>query len=81
MRIDPELLARDLIARTERAVEAVARLAVDTRITFKIEDIVDVVERDLPANYPAPTMGVTTRRDMITDMAQAILSGEMYETD
>ncbi|WP_146051007.1 hypothetical protein [Streptomyces noursei] len=78
MTIDYESLTRDLIARTEQAVEAVAHLAVDSQITFKIDDVVDAVERALPAGYPAPTTGETTRRDVITQMAQDILSGEMY---
>ncbi|GHH27130.1 hypothetical protein [Streptomyces lanatus] len=79
MAFDNESLVRDLIARTERAVESVAHLAVDSQITFKIDDIVDAVERALPAGYPAPTTGETTRRDVIAQMAQVILSGEMYE--
>jgi len=76
---DYEALVRDLVARTERAVESVAHLAVDSNITFKIADIVDAVERGLPADYPAPTTGTTTRRDVIEGMARDILSGEMYE--
>lgn len=79
MTFDAEWFARDLIARTERAVESVAHLTVDTDITFKINDIVDMVERDLPAGYSAPTAGEVTRRDIITGMAQDIMSGEMYE--
>ncbi|PCG85456.1 hypothetical protein CIB93_13965 [Streptomyces sp. WZ.A104] len=79
MDVDYESLTLDLITRTERAVETVAGLAVDTNITFEIKDIVDAVERDLPTGYPEPTTGETTRRDVITQMAQDILSGEMYE--
>ncbi|WP_157874547.1 hypothetical protein [Streptomyces sp. AcH 505] len=78
MPLDQEHLLHDLIGRTERAVETVARLAVDTNITFTVDDIVDAVERDLPAGYPAPTAGELTRRDLIAQMAQSILSGEMY---
>ncbi|QLJ06725.1 hypothetical protein HZZ00_37460 (plasmid) [Streptomyces sp. NEAU-sy36] len=77
---DYESLVRDLIARTERAVEDVARLAVDTGVTFKVDDIVDAVERGLPAGYPAPTTGEVTRRDIIGQMAQGIVSGEIYES-
>lgn len=73
-----EALVHDLIARTEKAVESVARLAVDTGITFRLEDVVDAVERDLPADYPAPTEGTAVRRDLIAQMAQDILTGEMY---
>lgn len=77
---DPyESLALDLIARTERAVEDVARLSTDTDITFQVKDIVDAVERGLPADYPAPAAGPATRRDMIARMARDILSGDMYE--
>lgn len=74
-----EALVHDLIARTERAVESVAHLSVDTDITFRVNDIVDAVERGLPADYPAPTAGDVSRRDIIARMARDILSGEMYE--
>ncbi|MDW8478327.1 hypothetical protein R3L02_42015 [Streptomyces scabiei] len=79
MMMDYESLALDLIARTEWAVESVAHLAVGTDITFRIGDIVDAVERELPESYPEPTVGELTRRDVITQMARDILSGEMYE--
>ncbi|MCX5216099.1 hypothetical protein OG689_43995 [Kitasatospora sp. NBC_00240] len=79
MTMDFSLLARDLITRTEAAVESVARLAVDTGVTFTVGDIVDAVERALPADYPSPTTGEVTRRDTIEQTALAILSGEMYE--
>lgn len=75
-----EALAVDLITRTEKAVEQVAGLAAHTGIAFKVTDIVDAVERDLPANYPAPTaQGELTRRDVITSMANDILTGAIYE--
>ncbi|MYX15438.1 hypothetical protein GTY67_18945 [Streptomyces sp. SID8374] len=78
--MDHNAVAIDLIRRTEKAVEQVARLAVDTGITFKVADVVDAVERDLPANYPGPPAdGGSTRRDMIASMANNILTGEMYE--
>ncbi|MFJ4717445.1 hypothetical protein [Streptomyces sp. NPDC088785] len=79
MDVDAQSLARDLIARTERAVETLARIAVDTGITFEITDVVDAVERGLPAAYPAPTTGEETRRDLIARMAADILTGEMYQ--
>lgn len=79
MSVDSEFLVLDLIARTERAVETVAHLAVDSGITFQVEDVVDAVERDLPAGYPAPALGETTRRDVIMQMARDILSGDIYE--
>ena len=75
-----QALVMDLIARTERAVEQVAGLAVNTGITFKVDDIVDAVERDLPSDYPAPTAdGALSRRNVIKSMAKDILSGAMYE--
>ncbi len=70
---------RDLIARTEKAVESVATLAIDTNITFKVDDIVDAVERALPAGYPDMATGEMTRRDLIARLVQEILSGEIYE--
>ncbi|MFD9225245.1 hypothetical protein ACFWDI_35775 [Streptomyces sp. NPDC060064] len=78
--MDLEALAADLIARTHTAVEQVAGLAAHTGITFKVGDIVDAVERDLPSGYPASTAeGSLTRRDVIASMAEDILSGAMYE--
>jgi hypothetical protein len=73
-----EAILKDLIARTEKAVESIAGLSAHTGITFKVTDIVDAVERDLPANYPAPT-GNPTRQGLIAIIAQDILSGEIYE--
>ena len=74
-------IAEDLITRTERAVEQVARLAVDTGITFNVTDVVDAVERALPAGYPKPEGddGVAERRSVIESMARDILTGSMYD--
>ena len=78
--MDLQALATDLIRRTEKAVEQIAGLAAHSGISFKVTDVVDAVERDLPAGYPAPTAeGALTRRDVIVAMAQDILSGAMYE--
>jgi hypothetical protein len=78
--MDLQALAADLIARTEKAVEQVAGLSAHTGITFKTSDVVDAVERDLPADYPAPTAeGALTRREVIASMADDILSGAIYE--
>ena len=78
--MNPQHIAEDLITRTERAVEQVARLAVDTGVTFKVTDVVDAVERGLPAGYPMPEDGgAAERRNTIESMAQDILSGDMYE--
>jgi hypothetical protein len=74
-------IAEDLIARTEQAVEQLCHLAVDTGVTFKVADIVDAVERGLPAGYPKPEGddGADERRIVIEQMAQDFLSGAMYE--
>lgn len=78
--MDLQTLAQDLIGRTHTAVEQVAGLAAHSGITFKVADIVDAVERDLPAGYPAPTaQGSLTRRQVIESMANDILTGAMYE--
>ncbi|MET9506893.1 hypothetical protein ABZX62_00145 [Streptomyces flavidovirens] len=78
--MDLQALARDLITRTHRAVEQVAGLAAHSGITFKVTDVVDAVERELPPGYPAPTaQGSLTRRDVIESMANDILTGAMYE--
>lgn len=74
-----DALAVDLIRRTEAALGVVAALAIDTGITFQISDVVQKVEDDLPADYPAPTAGNMTRAEVIEAMAQDILTGEMYE--
>jgi glycerol kinase len=76
---DMDALALDLTRRTERAVERVARLAVDTGVTFRVADIVQAVEDDLPADYPAPTQGAANRADLITQMVRDVLSGEAYQ--
>ncbi|GFH38883.1 hypothetical protein [Streptomyces pacificus] len=78
--MDLQALAADLIARTEKAVEQIAGLSAHTGITFKVADVVDAVERDLPAGYPEPTAeGALTRRDVIASMAEDVLSGAIYE--
>ena len=46
-------------------------------MTFEVGDIVDVVERALPAGYPAPTAGGVTRREFIEQVAQAIICGDL----
>ncbi|MEU6979635.1 hypothetical protein [Streptomyces sp. NPDC046371] len=79
MTVDAQSLAPDLIARTEAAATDIARLAVDTGITFSVDDVVAAVERALPADYPAPTRDDLTRRDVIARLAQRILTGELYE--
>ena len=71
---------QDLAARTMQAIETITHLAVDTTIPFEINDVVDAVERGLPAGYPAPTTGDVTRRDLIGQMAQDILGGEFSGT-
>uniref|UniRef100_UPI003F493C42 hypothetical protein n=1 Tax=unclassified Streptomyces TaxID=2593676 RepID=UPI003F493C42 len=73
-----EALAIDLFRRTEKAIEEIACLAVDTRITFQIKDIVDRVEEKLPPGY-ADSATPGARRDLIAEMARDSLSGEAYE--
>lgn len=75
---DTEHLAVDLLTRTETAVEQICRTAVDTGITFTVTDIVDAVERALPAGYPTGEDWEGGRRNMIERMAQDLLSGEAY---
>jgi predicted Rdx family selenoprotein len=66
-------LADDLLSRVERAVQDVARLAVDTGITFQVADVVDAVERGLPAGYPEPAVTPPTRRDVIAQMTADVI--------
>lgn len=73
---DAETIVRDLIARTENAVASVAGLSAHTGATFRVEDVVNTVERGLPADYPVPTTGDVTRRDLITRIVQDMLEGE-----
>ncbi|GAA4947335.1 hypothetical protein GCM10023205_04040 [Yinghuangia aomiensis] len=69
MAIDPTSLTLDVIARTETAATAVAHLAVGTRMTFTVDDIVEAVERGLPVFYPVPSADGATRRDVIVQIA------------
>lgn len=77
----PEELVLDLVQRTERAVEAILHLVVDTQIPFPVEDIVQMVEDTLPSGYAVPHAPGATRRDMIRRIAQDILSGDLYEDE
>ncbi|MET9148330.1 hypothetical protein [Streptomyces sp. NPDC004042] len=76
--IDYDALAADLLRRTVSAIDLIAGLAVDTGIAFKVDDIVQRVEDELPKNYPNATVGSGTRRDLIAEMARDLLSGEAY---
>ncbi|MFJ2783656.1 MULTISPECIES: hypothetical protein [unclassified Streptomyces] len=71
-------IARDLFRRTETAIAAIAALAVDTGITFRISDIVQRVEDELPEGYPDSSNGAHPRREIIAEMARDALSGEAY---
>ncbi|CAM5295886.1 hypothetical protein SSPIM334S_06997 [Streptomyces spiroverticillatus] len=64
--------------RTERAVEDIVGLSADTSITFKLKDLVDAVERGLPAGYPAVWMEGLNRRDVVGSMATEILASGKY---
>jgi hypothetical protein len=72
-------ILEDLIARTEQAVASVAGRAAHTSTGFVTEDVVDAVERHLPDNYPALSTGPVTRRDLIKQIAQDVLTGDLYE--
>ncbi|MFJ9207472.1 hypothetical protein [Streptomyces sp. NPDC102264] len=76
---DYELLAADMISRTEKAIDTIAGLSVDTGISFNISDIVQRVEDELPADYPESTTVDHTRRDVLAEMARDLLSGEAYD--
>ncbi|WP_274912150.1 hypothetical protein [Streptomyces sp. WZ-12] len=77
---DYDTLVHDLIRRTEAAVDVIAPIAVDTGITFQIEDIVRKVEDGLPPDYPEAAIGNDwTRRDVIAAMARDLFSGDMYD--
>lgn len=76
---DSTAILKDLIARTEQAVASVAGRAAHTGTGFVTDDVVDSVERNLPDNYPVLTTGPVTRRDLITQIAQDVLTGDLYE--
>ncbi|MFK0289505.1 hypothetical protein ACIQU6_03315 [Streptomyces sp. NPDC090442] len=77
---DYEMLAVDLLRRTEAAMETIAAIAVDTGMTFQIADVVQRVEDDLPADYPEAAAGDGgTRRDVIEEMARDIFDGNAYD--
>ncbi|GAU70621.1 fibronectin-binding protein [Streptomyces sp. NBRC 110611] len=69
-----EALAVDLLRRTESSIDAIAGLAVDTGITFTVDDIVQRVEDELPEGYPECTAGAMSRRDVVAEMARDLLS-------
>ena len=71
-------LAADLITRTETAMRTVSELVVDTKITFEVQDIVRVVEDELPPGY-LTTADPDDRREMIRNIARDVLSGALYE--
>ncbi|UQI45924.1 hypothetical protein M1P56_16955 [Streptomyces sp. HU2014] len=79
MTSDYEGLLFTLVVLTEQAVESIAQLSIDAGITFEIDDIVDAVERKLPADYGVHTKGDVTCRDLIAKIAQSFLSGEIYK--
>lgn len=74
-------LAEDLLQRTEIAFTRIARLAIDTGVTFRLGDVVQLVEDDLPPGYPTPTAGpergVPGRRTTIAQMASDLLHGRV----
>jgi hypothetical protein len=74
---DYEALALDLIERTERAVEKLASPADVEGLDLRIRDVVQAVEDDLPADYPATVQGAVSRRVLVARVAADILSGEL----
>ncbi|MFJ2603747.1 hypothetical protein ACIQOU_32905 [Streptomyces sp. NPDC091279] len=76
---DLEALADDLHHRTKIALIAIARLAIDTGITFTIGDVVERVEDDLPPDYPETSTIVPSRRDVISEMAYEIFKGKPFD--
>lgn len=72
-------ILNDLITRTEQALASVAGRSAHTGTGFVTEDVVDAVERHLPDNYPALSTGPVTRRDLITQIAQDVITGDLYE--
>lgn len=79
MPLDYMALAEDLLQRTEEAVRRIAEIAADTGITLTVPDIVEAVQRALPDDYPAPPEGAAGRDQLITQMAEGILDGSVYE--
>lgn len=67
-----ELLAADLLERTHDALLRVVSLAAATDITFKLGDVVRLVEDELPDWYPAPT-APDGRSAMVARMAADLL--------
>lgn len=66
----------DLIMICDAAVETVRDTAIDTGGTFKIEDVIDLVERDLP---PAPSRtSEEGRRLLIIRIIDGIVHGYLY---
>ncbi|MFJ2906531.1 hypothetical protein [Streptomyces sp. NPDC087212] len=76
---DYESLATDLLSRTEKAIDTIVSLSVDTGITFTISDIVQRVEDGLPEGYPESSTGTRTRRDVVAEMARELLSDESHD--
>jgi hypothetical protein len=73
--------AFDLFMRAEDAVQAVTKISVDTGIVFHIRDVVDLVERGLPEDYPYPAEGTVTREGVIGVMVEEILNEAGYNEE
>lgn len=76
-----EQIVRDLITRTEVAVDNVMSVAHQTGIVFEEDDVVDSVERALPEGYPTPADGPEPRRQIIRNIVRDIISGDLYEDE
>ncbi|MFK0295455.1 hypothetical protein ACIQU6_33990 [Streptomyces sp. NPDC090442] len=77
--MDLELWTVDLMRRTESALEDVAHLAIDTEVSFQIDDVVRLVVDRLPADYPLRSAELWDCEPVIANMARDLLSGEAYE--
>ncbi|MBC9718995.1 hypothetical protein H9Y04_41360 [Streptomyces sp. TRM66268-LWL] len=69
-------LTRDLFERIASALMDVAYVANETGVSFTTGDVVDKVERALPADYPVPEQWTMTRRHMILSMAAELMNEE-----
>jgi hypothetical protein len=77
-----EAVVYDLIVRVETSVGKLRDLSADTGVIFTAQDIVDDVERGLPAGYPAPIRtGTRGRRELIARMVRDLLEGQRYDSD
>jgi len=79
----------DLVRRSQDAVEQIGGLAADTGVQFDTADIVALVEDGIAAmpkpcaaiwtpDYPECAGGNEARREAITMVVEAVISGELH---